>query len=74
MADLVIVNKADGELIPAARRACSEYTSALKLIRTKVDWHPPVLMVSAEARTGIAEVWATIKEFRKYSTVFVYSV
>ncbi|KAI8507660.1 hypothetical protein Bbelb_150400, partial [Branchiostoma belcheri] len=41
VADLVIVNKADGDLLPAARRIQAEYTSALKLIRPRSHvWRP----------------------------------
>ena len=34
LADLVVVNKADGDLLPAARRLAADYTSALKLLNT----------------------------------------
>lgn len=44
MADLVVVNKADGDLLPAARRIRGEYMSALKYVRPKrKDWRPKVL-------------------------------
>lgn len=45
MADLVVVNKADGDLLPAARRMAADYTSALKLLNTgrkKKVWKPKV--------------------------------
>ena len=43
LADLVIVNKADGDLLPAARRIKAEYVSALKLLRAKHRvWTPKV--------------------------------
>ena len=43
MADLVLVNKADGELIIPAQRIQTEYISALKLLRTKsLQWNPSV--------------------------------
>ena len=43
LADLVIVNKADGDLLPAARRIKAEYVSALKLLRAKHRvWSPKV--------------------------------
>ncbi len=41
--DLIIVNKCDGDLVPAARRIKSEYTSALKYMRRRTsDWRPKV--------------------------------
>ena len=43
VADAVIINKSDGDLLPAARRAQAEYTSALKLLRKKSTiWSPKV--------------------------------
>lgn len=45
MADLVVINKADGDLLPAARRIKGEYTSALKLVRGKSPfWKPKVCL------------------------------
>ena len=43
VADLVVVNKADGDLVPAARRIQTEYISALKFVRRKhKEWRPKV--------------------------------
>ena len=43
MADLIVVTKADGDLLPAARRAHLEYTSALKFMQPKTTfWRPKV--------------------------------
>ena len=43
MADVIAIIKADGDLLPAARRVQAEYTSALKLIRKKTKhWSPQV--------------------------------
>jgi len=43
MADVIAITKADGDLLPAARRIQAEYTSALKLIRKKSKhWSPKV--------------------------------
>ena len=45
MSDLILINKADGDLLPAARRIQAEYVSALKLIRSKHrEWNPQVCM------------------------------
>ena len=44
-ADLVVVNKADGDLLQAARRMVADYTSALKLLNTRrktTVWKPKV--------------------------------
>ena len=66
MADLIIVNKADGDLAAAAERACQDYASALHLLRPPHgDWVPKVMKCSAELGTGINEVWDTVQAFQK---------
>ena len=58
LADLILVTKADGDLVPAARRAVADYEAALHLMRPKYpDLPPRVRPVSALAHTGIAEAW-----------------
>jgi LAO/AO transport system kinase len=66
LADLLVINKADGELEAAAGRAAAEYASALNLLRPATpDWRPPVLTCSALTGQGIAEVWQTVGRFRR---------
>ena len=61
LADLLVVNKADGELADAAERTASDYANALSLTRPRWDGEPPqVLTASALTNTGIAEVWDTV--------------
>lgn len=65
LADLLLVNKADGELKPAASRAVAEYSAALHMLRPPTTaWLPPVLPVSALQRHGMAEVWDAIGKYR----------
>ncbi|KAJ1970519.1 hypothetical protein H4R35_005817, partial [Dimargaris xerosporica] len=65
LADMVIVNKADGELLNAACRAKMEYTSALKFMHPRTpEWRVPVTMVSAMTGKGLPEAWTTIQQFR----------
>ncbi|PWR23961.1 methylmalonyl Co-A mutase-associated GTPase MeaB [Zavarzinia compransoris] len=65
LADLLIVTKADGDLLLAAQRAASELRSALHLMRPKVPcWRPKVLTVSSVAAKGLETVWDTIEAFR----------
>jgi LAO/AO transport system kinase len=65
IADIVVVNKADGDLAAAAGRAAAEYRAALQLLRhAHADWTPPVLLVSALSRTGLDAVWDAIARFR----------
>jgi LAO/AO transport system kinase len=65
LADILVVNKADGELEAAAGRAAAEYANAIRLLPPGHEgWQPPVLTCSAKTGTGIAAVWAEIGRFR----------
>jgi LAO/AO transport system kinase len=62
LADLILVNKADGDTKPAALHAVSDYRSALRLIRPpSPNWQPPVLPVSALTGEGLEAAWAEIE-------------
>jgi len=63
VADMLAINKADGENEVYAKRARSEYQTALHLMRGHGGtWHPPVLTCSALLNVGLAELWAKIEE------------
>jgi len=69
LADLILVNKADGDLEPAAQRAVAEYRHALHLLRPGAEqWRTEVLPVSALERRGIDEVWAMVERHRSLMT------
>ncbi|KAJ4944630.1 hypothetical protein JOQ06_013173 [Pogonophryne albipinna] len=64
-ADLVVVTKADGDLMGPARRIQAEYTSALKLLRRQSkSWNPEVVRASSHTNEGIPEVWAMLESYR----------
>jgi LAO/AO transport system kinase len=66
LADLIVVNKADGDLLPTARRAASDYQHALRMLRSPtVGWTPEVATCSALTGEGVVEVWQTIERFRQ---------
>nr|XP_015199994.1 PREDICTED: methylmalonic aciduria type A protein, mitochondrial [Lepisosteus oculatus] len=66
MADLVVVTKADGDLLVPARKIQAEYTSALKLLRKKSKtWQPKVVQVSSRTGQGVPELWAMLTEFQE---------
>ncbi len=66
LADLVVVNKADGEMVQAAGRAAADYQNALQFMRPRQDdWEVPVQTCSALTGASIAEVWSTIREFHR---------
>ncbi len=64
LADLVVVNKADGDLAAVATATASDYAAALHLVRPRSDaWTPRVLTCSALEPHGIDELWDAIGEF-----------
>ena len=60
IADMIIVNKADGDLRATATRTCADYAGALRLLRKRPqdpEGFPKAMMVSALEESGLAEVW-----------------
>lgn len=69
LADIVVVNKADGEHLPEARKAARELSSAIRLIYPRETlWRPPVLTMSAVEGTGLVELWDTVERHREVLT------
>jgi LAO/AO transport system kinase len=65
LADLVVVNKADGDLVKAAGRSASEYANALRLLHPMTtEWTPEVLTCSSLEKVGITAIWDRIGDFR----------
>jgi len=65
LADLVVVNKADGDLLATAQHTATDYAAALHLVRPRIPpWSPQVLLCSALTGSGIGDVWSAIGEFR----------
>ncbi|XP_076446546.1 methylmalonic aciduria type A homolog, mitochondrial-like [Babylonia areolata] len=66
VSDLVVVNKSDGDLVPAARRLQAEYMSALKFMKHRSEvWRPTVLRISSMTGDGIEQLWETMLDYRK---------
>lgn len=69
LADIVVVNKADGDHAVDARAAARELTAALRLIYPRETlWRPPVLTMSALEGTGLTELWETVLRHRDVLT------
>ena len=65
LADLILINKADGELLDHANRAAADYANALHLVRPATpEWRVAVRAVSALTGDGIAQVWDDVARFR----------
>lgn len=69
LADIVVVNKADGEHAAEAKAAARELSAALRMIYPRETiWRPPVLTMSALEGTGITELWAAVLKHREVLT------
>ncbi|MCY4153191.1 MAG: methylmalonyl Co-A mutase-associated GTPase MeaB [Aestuariivita sp.] len=64
IADIVMVNKADGELKAAANRTHADYASALRLLRKRQQdpsGYPRVMIASAKEKIGLGAVWDAVE-------------
>jgi LAO/AO transport system kinase len=69
LADIVVVNKADGEHATEAKKAARELAGAIRLIYPRETlWRPPVLTMSALHGEGLAELWDTVLKHRQVLT------
>jgi LAO/AO transport system kinase len=65
LADLIVVNKADGDLKATARRSVADYRHALRMLRSPTaGWTPEVATCSALIGDGVAEIWSIVGRFR----------
>ena len=65
LADMIAINKADGDNIKRATTAAAEYRSALHILTPRsAHWQPPVVTYSALTGTGIAELWQHVLDHR----------
>lgn len=66
MADILAVNKADGERLNTARQARAHYLNAAHLLPPKKSgWEPRVVQCSALNRTGMQELWQIIQSYQQ---------
>jgi len=65
-ADLVVINKADGDLLSSAKHTKADYAGAMHFIRRKhYDWEPKVLMMSARTGYNIDKVEDEIARYQE---------
>ena len=69
LADMLAVNKADGDNVTRAKHAAAEYGAALHILKPhSANWTPPVATCSALTGEGIAELWHQILRHRAAMT------
>jgi LAO/AO transport system kinase len=63
LADVVVVNKADGDLLNAAQRAAADLRNAMHLMRPKrPGWEVAVLLASSLEGSGVPEAWTCLTD------------
>lgn len=66
LADVIVVNKADGKHVNEAKAAARELRNALHLMYPHdALWTPPVLTMSAMENTGVDEFWKAVLQHNK---------
>ena len=66
IADVVAVNKADGDREGEARAAARELAGALRLVRGRAEWAPPVVTASGLHDVGVDGVWQQVQRHREH--------
>ena len=66
IADVIAVNKADGDREDEARAAARELAGALRLVRGRGEWAPPVVTVSGLHDVGVDDLWSRVLAHRDH--------
>jgi len=67
VADILVVNKSDGDLKSSSRNTVLDYKNALKLLKPRTkDWSVPVIACSSLENIGLDECWESIQNFQKF--------
>lgn len=66
LADMIAINKADGDNVVRAEKAASDYRGALQIFTPdNATWHPPVVTVSGQENRGLDTLWEKVLQHRK---------
>jgi LAO/AO transport system kinase len=69
LADMIAINKADGDNIKRAESAVADYKNALHIFTPHgASWFPPVLTISGRENRGLTDLWDKVLEHRKTMT------
>ena len=66
IADVIAVNKADGDREQEARSAARELAGALRLVRGRGEWAPPVVTCSGLTDVGVDDLWERVLAHREH--------
>ena len=66
LADMIAINKADGDNLGRAKAAAAEYGAALHILTPRLaEWQPPVVTYSAHTGAGVPQLWDHILDHRR---------
>jgi LAO/AO transport system kinase len=69
LADMIAVNKADGDNVERAKLAAADYRAALNILTPhSATWSPPVVTYSALRGNGVAELWTQVLAHKQKMT------
>jgi len=69
LADMIAVNKADGDNVERARKTAGDYRNALHILTpASPNWRAPVMTISGLHNTGLDDMWAQIESYRETMT------
>lgn len=69
IADMIAINKADGDNIPRAERAAAEYRGALQILTPHdAAWSPPVITISGATNGGLDDLWNKVLQNKNLMT------
>lgn len=69
IADMIAINKADGDNVTRAQAAAAEYRAAMSILTPQsATWIPPVVTISGRANLGLDALWAKILAHRETTT------
>ncbi len=73
MADMILINKADGAGFIQAKNSRTEFENTIKLFKPKnKNWNAPVLAISSIEKKGIDEVWNKIENFQSSQKTYIF--
>lgn len=68
LADIIVVNKADGNNLPKAKLAANEYQKVLQFLHQATpQWTTPVITCSAVEKKGLDTVWTALQNFQAHT-------
>jgi len=66
LADMIAINKADGDNVARAKAAAAQYRAALHILTPRVaEWQPPVVTYSALTGAGVAQLWEHVLDHHR---------